>query len=487
MSEIAQVLGFAPDADPVTNGIFTDCQSMIPFDSGFKGAPSPVDADVDALAAECRGAAVATKLDGQRRVFAGTQTKLYELTGSTWNDVSQAGDYTGSSESRWSFCQFGDTTIASNLVDEMQSTSSGDFAEIVGAPKAKIVISASNNFVVAFNTVDGTYGTSPDRWWCCARNDQTDWTPNVTTLATTGRLVATEGPIQAAMTLGDYIVAYKQRGIYLGVFADAPVVWQFQLIPGGEAGAVGLEAVCDIGGIHFIVSNDNFWLFDGTRPTPIGTGLVRQWFLSNSSPTYRYRTKVIYDKQSNLVRVYFPSVGSTGNCDACLVYHVIKKQWGRDDREVEAPLNYISPGVTIDGLDAYAATIDALPDIPVDSQFWLSGGQNSSYFDTTHQLVSLTGASATSSWTTSDMGDDEAVTMLERFRPRYSQAPATATGFGFFKQNEGESLTTGPSNAINDGKFDIRQSGRYHRVRVDQTGDNKLTGYAPRLKVVGGR
>ena len=142
------IAGFAPDADRTSPGILTDCENLVPFEGGFKGAPTAVATTAAALAAECRGAVVATKLDGSRRIFAGTQTKLYELNGTSWTDRS-AGSYTGSSESRWSFCQFGDTTIASNLSDAMQSSSAGAFAAIAGAPKAKIVVSASNNFVIA--------------------------------------------------------------------------------------------------------------------------------------------------------------------------------------------------------------------------------------------------------------------------------------------------------------------------------------------------
>jgi hypothetical protein len=478
--------GFSPDSDRTSPGILTDCSNCIPYEAGFKGAPTPVATTAAALAAECRGAVVSTKLDGTRRIFAGTQTKLYELNGTSWTDRS-AGSYTGSSESRWSFCQFGDTTVASNLADAMQSSSSGAFAAIAGAPKAKVIVSASNNFVLAFNTNEGTYGASQDRWWCCAQSDQTSWTPAVSTLATTGRLVAVEGAIQAALTLGDYVVAYKQRAIFVGVFVGSPVVWQWNLIPGGEAGAVGQEAVCDIGGAHFIVSNDNFWLFDGTRPVPIGTGVVRQWFLDNSNPTYRYRTKAIYDKQNNLVRVNYPSLNSTGTCDATLVYHVLKKQWGRNDVTVEAPLNYISPGVTIDGMDGYASTIDTLPNIPVDSQYWLSGGQTPAYFNSSHQLVTLNGATASSSFTTGDMGDDDAVTMIDRARIRFQSTPTTASATGFYKMNEGDDLTTGPTNSVNDGKFDLRQSGRFHRIRFDFTGDHKEYAFDAKPIKVGGR
>jgi len=482
------IAGFSPDADPTTPGVLTDCTNIVPHPSGFKGAPSAVSVGANALAAEARGAVVATKLDGSRRIFAGTQTKLYELSGTSWTDRSAGGgSYTGSSESRWNFCQFGDTTIATNLADDMQSSSSGAFAAISGAPKAKVVVSASNNFVLAFNTNEATYGQSQDRWWCCAQGNQADWTPAVSTSANTGRLVAVEGAIQAALTLGDYVVAYKQRAIFVGIYVGAPVVWQWNLIPGGEAGAVGQEAVCDIGGAHFIVGNDNFWLFDGTRPIPLGTGVNRQWFLDNSNPNYRYRTKATFDRQNNLVRVNYPSLSSTGTCDACLVFHVGTKRWGRNDVTIEAPLNYIAPGVTIDGLNNYASTIDTLPNIPFDSQYWLSGGQTPAYFNGSHSLVSMNGVSTSSSFTTGDLGDDNIVSALDRFRIRFLLSPTSATATGFYKMNEGDTLQGGATNAINDGKFDLRQSGRFHRVRIDLTGDHSETEFEGQPKRVGGR
>lgn len=476
------IVGFAPDADPTQSGIFTDCTSLIPGESGFRGAPSGQATTAAPLAATCIGAVVATKLDGSRRVFAGSATKLYELSGTAWTDRTRTvgGNYGGGPDTRWAFCQFGDTTIAANLADAMQSSSIGSFSDITTAPKAKTVVSASNNFVIAFNTSDATYGVSPDRWWCCAQGDQTNWTPSVSTGATTGRLVATEGQIQAALPLGNNVIAYKSRGVYLGTFVGAPVVWQWDLVPGGEAGSVGQESLCDIGGAHFIVGTDNFWLFDGTRPIPVGDGVVRQWFYNNSSAQYRYRTKCVYDKQNKLVRIHYPSLTGGGAVDSCLVLHVGTQpfRWGRDDRTVESPLFYLASGTTVDGLNAYAATIDALPNVPVDSQFWQSGGQAAAYFDTAHQLRTLNGACGASSFTTGDFGDDDAVTMITRFRVRFTQAPSSATATGSYKMNEGDNLQAGATSSINDGKFDLRQSGRFHRVRVDMTGDHKETAYS---------
>jgi hypothetical protein len=94
----------------------------------------------DALAAECLGAETLTKLDATRRVFAGTASKLYELSGTSWTDVSAGGGtYTLGATSRWCFAQFGDTSLAATIDEVIQSTSSAEFAAISGAPQATVI------------------------------------------------------------------------------------------------------------------------------------------------------------------------------------------------------------------------------------------------------------------------------------------------------------------------------------------------------------
>jgi hypothetical protein len=476
------IAGWLPDADPTTPGLLSDCQHVLSTVYGYIGAPSPIAAAVNSLGTDVRGAVVATDLGGNRRIYAGTQTAIKMLTAPTWVDVSKSGGYVGSSESRWSYAQFGNTTLASNLADPMQEMKQGAsvFADVPTAPKAKFIVSASNNFVVAFYTNDGTYGNSPDRWWCSAQSNQDDWTPNVSTGANTGRLIAEEGPITAAGTLGDYIVVYKNQAIFLGSFVGAPVGFQWNLIPGGTAGCVGQEAWCDVGGAHFSVGNDMFWLFDGTRPIPVGLGETRDWFYANSNPAWRYRTQAIYDKLHKIVRVAYPSMISRGELDATITYNVATKKWSRDDRNIASFLNFVQPGTTIDGLDNIAVPINALPNVPVDSPFWSAGGEAASYFDTGGKLWNLSGVTQDSMIVTGDLGDDDGVTMIQRFRMRYSQIPATARCTGQFRMVEGGPFRQGPVGQMNDGKFDIRQSARWHRMRVDMTGAVTATAFDAR-------
>jgi hypothetical protein len=303
------------------------------------GGPSAVaPSGVPALAAACQGAAVITKLDGTRRLFAGTQTAIYELIGTSWTDQTRVSAYTGGVESAWSIAQFGDATIMANRADAMQRSVTGAFADIATAPKAAIVFSVGA-FVMAMNVNDGA--EKADGWHCCAANNDTLWTTSIATQATSGRLVSSPGPITAGGRMGDMAIAYKKNAIYVGQYVGSPVVWDFAQVPGGSAGCVGLRAWCDLDGMHFLVGDDNFWTFDGGRPTPLADGVLRNWFATNCSAQYKYKTQCAYDKTSGLVWVMYPSTnGST--LDSALVYHVQSKRWGRANIAVQCSLEYVA-------------------------------------------------------------------------------------------------------------------------------------------------
>lgn len=479
-----KLIGFAPDADPTTNGVLTSVTNLIPWEQGMKGAPVGVTpSGVPALAAECRGASVVTLLDGTRRVIAGTGTHVYELIGSTWNDATRVvgSDYTGGADSRWSIAQFGNSTLLSNGADTIQKNQGLGLScfNIPGAPTAKIIFTVGTQ-VMALNTNDGA--VKPDGWHCCATYNEEDWTPNVATLCASGRVVSQPGAFTAGGRLGEYAIGYKEKSIFIGQFVGAPSVWDWAQVPGGDAGCVGQDAWADIGGAHFIVGMDNFWLFDGSRPVPVGDELLRQWFYNNSNPNYRYKTQCVCDRQNNVVWVFYCSTTSSVP-DRALVYHMKSKLWGHATLTVEATLNYVSAGVTIDDLPTFSSTIDGLDSFSFDSQFWLTGGRSLAAFNSSHQLQSITGPSATSSMTTGDIGDDDTVSLLSQIRLRFapSYKPASASVQTFTKMELGEGLVAGSSTNMTDGRFDILDSSRWHRATFNFTGDHRILAISYKL------
>lgn len=484
---MVELLGFAPDAPPTTLGVMTECDNIIPFERGFRAAPLPEAVGLPVLALACRGAAVTRNLTGGLRLLAGTAARLYESNGTAWADVSNGtAGYSLGDEDRWSFAQFGNSALAATITKRVQRSTSGAFAEIANAPKAKIIVSATN-FVLAFHTDETTYGDSPDRWWCCALYDETDWAPAVSTQATTGRILDGQGAFTAAQRIGDDVAAYKERGLFLGRYSGAPIVWDWFKVS-EDVGAVGVDAVAVTSIGHVFVGSDNVYLFDGTRPVPLATDTVRQWWLDNSSAQYRGRTRLLWDRFNNLVWMYFPSAESTGAADMCLVFHVLRRRWGRADATAEAVVNFItSGGLTFDSTSTLITDFDNGPSWSFDSVLWLNRAESPAIFDSAHQLKALSGEPDDSSFTTGDIGDALLATMCNGVRLLSSQTAEVADCTGYTREISGGALSGLASVELDDGSFDVRQTGRYHRFKFDLSGDHRFSAIELDLKRAGRR
>lgn len=466
------LVGFAPDSDTTIAGVITDCRQLIPCDAGMRSAPNPVPAAaLDALPQACKGAAVLEKPDGSRRVLVGTANKLYEITANAWKDVSPNGGIIIGEDERLMFAQYGNTTVAASIDTTLMKSISGAFTAIKGAPKAKIAFTVGA-FVMLLNTSE-----AHDQWHCCAAYDVDKWTTSIDTQCAKGRLVATNGALTAGARLGEYAVAYKANSIYIGQYVGAPAVWQWLQVSSGNAGCVGQEALCDIGGAHFFVSDNGFFVFDGAQTLPIGEGQVKHWFLQNSSAEYRYKTSCYYDAPNSRVWIFYPSKDSNVN-DSAIVWHTKSKMWGRADRRIESVVNYVTNAQTYDTLDTVAPTYDALPNISFDSPFWLHGSRSMAVFDGEHRLCLMHGGGSPSYMVTGDYGDDSAVTRLKRIRLRYvhGKGPSAATTEVFLKMNSGDTARRTKRGVMHDGKFDVMQVGRWHRVSFSFEGDVQIVG-----------
>ena len=470
--------GFLPDADPSTPGLISSCLDMIPTTKGMKAMPSFVSVGLPALSAACLGAAVITKLDGTNRFFAGTETKLYEGGSSSYTDVSRAGDYT-TGDIRWRFTQFGNTSIAANKVDILQFSATGDFADITSSPKAE-TLDASSGFVMLGGVdLGGGAGFEADRWICSAYLDHTDWVPSVVTQCTTGRLVDSPGPIRAMKALGSNFVAYKDRAVFLGTYVGAPGVFQWIQMP-GEIGTFSQESVVSIITAHLFIGEADIYAFDGSRPTPIGGG-IKEWFFANINKLYRHRIIGMHERKESRVWWFFPK-GSSSTLNAAIVYNYAVGKWGYIEQNIECPVEYVSAGLTFDGLGALFATYNDFPDVAYDSPYWLATSSMPAVINTSHVLQSITGISAGGSITTGNIGDDTQWTLLDRSRPRFDVSPTTATMTNSYSDTDGVTFTTDETVSISNGNFDVLRASRWHKLTYTFTGDCEAIGHTITLK-----
>jgi hypothetical protein len=474
--------GFSPDLDPATPGVITDCSNLVPTLRGVAAEKTAVVIS-DPLPSTCIGFATVIRQDGTLREFGGTSTKLYELSGTAWTDRSRAGNYTAS-PSRWRYGQFGNASLATNYADSIQVSTAGSFSDLssggVTAPAAKIIETVAG-FVMALATNNaGTspaYGDSPDRWWCSGLYDHTVWTPSVTTQCATGRFIDAPGPITAGKRLGDTMVVYKEKSMFIGTYVGPPVIWAWQQVS-SEVGCVSPDAVVNTGTAHIFFGADNFWMFDGSRPVEIGAP-IRLWWLANSAASQRSLMQAQYDRKSGLVRFYYVSAGSNSTTlDSCLVYHVPTNRWGRANKSIEVAGTVISPGVTYDGFGTFNGgtwTWDTLPDVIYDSDLFMSLTGLSGFVDSSHRVCSLSGTPGTSTILTGDYGNDNQYSSLKRVRGHFLTLPVTGTLGTSYRADSGAAYSVNSKTAtINGSKFDILQQGRWHRGQFTFTGECEI-------------
>lgn len=466
---ILELLGYAPDADPTERGVLTNCAAVVPSLRGMKAAPSPATTPLAALAGTCQGAATVSKLDGSNRLFAGTAIKLYEAGVSSWTDVSRAASYTSGTTARWRFAQQANVSLACNGSDTIQaSVSTGAFSCIPGAPVAQI-LETVGQFVFALN-ISGT----PHGWQTSALGDYTNWSVAISTQATSGNLKDTPGPITAGRRFGGSIIAYKKGSMYFGSYVGAPIVWNFELIP-GIAGAMSQEVVVNIGTDqnprHIFMGETDFYIFDGTKPYSIGTNRVKQNVFNTLLQSRYYACTALHDRINSRVYFFYP-VSDSVFPDHCVVYNYRTDKWGVDDRQIEFAFEYVTPGITYGSLGSLYTTYGQLPNLPYGTAFLSSAQAQPAIVTTGHQVKTLTGVAASSSITTGDIGDDIQFSTLTRVRPRFLTAPSSAVMTNFYKNNEGDALTSDMATALSSGgSFDVVRDARWHRVTMAFVGD----------------
>lgn len=469
------LVGFAPDLPPETPGIFTDCSNILPGLGEFESAKSLMNAGLPAVDAKAVGFAITRKNDNTTRIFCGTASKLYEGT-TTWTDVSKSGGYTLGAEDRWRFAQFGNQTIAAAKAVTMQASVSGAFADLsASAPKAAIV-ETINNQVFAFNTTDAGFGDDPTRWWCSAVGDSTNWTPSVSTQSVSGQLLGAPGPITAGKRLGNIIVAYKARSIFVGQYVGTPSVWDWQQVP-GQIGTPCQEAVVNIGTAHYFIGPDDFYVFDGTRPVPLNSPL-RKWLFDNLNRSYAHLIVGVFDSANQRIFWWIPTSNNPGVLTKCVVLNIKTNQWGRFDVPIEIAAEYIQPGITIDGLATPYSTIDGLPsDIPFDSPFWMAGDSSLAVFKTDHIAYTATGTPTTSSITTGHFGDNQQWSTVSRVKPRFLQSPVFSQLLYSCSNTDASSFTQNITSAYQYGWYDLLWSSMWHKFEMQFTGPMRISGY----------
>lgn len=468
MSPNIPLTAWAPDADPTIPGVAADVENMLPTKRGYAAeAGLGTLGATRTLPSACLGAGYLRFSNYSPHPFFGTSTGLYSAFGSVV-DIT-GGTITAVSElNAWRFASIADIALAVSKDNVLKSTNnpSTDFADVSGAPSGD-TIAVQEQFVMIGATNSGGW-VYPDGWWCSARGDETDWTPDVATQCAQGRLNQTPGRIVRLIPFQKYIVAFKNSSMLRGTYVGAPVVWRWDVI-NTSIGLTGHEAVCEAEGALYWLGYDGFYRFAGGAVERIQSAPM-DWFRRSGTTLFNsYQVQAQWDSVRRCVRWYYALAGETA-LTRCIAYHVDTDRWGKSEVEIE----WVCYGYAESVIDA-TGSVQAVVDAPTVVR------------GTTHAIETFAGDMLDSSITTGDIGDDQQVFTLTQVRTRYYTQPTTVSATNYYRQTLDASLTTDEQTTRSDGKFDFSRSARWHRIKLEHTGAVEMGGFGVQMQKAGKR
>lgn len=321
--------------------------------------------------------------------FAGDQNELYRLSGSSWVNVSKSSTatntYNTASDGQWRFTSYGDRVIATNLADDIQSfvtgTSTGFSDLSTAAPKAKDA-AVLNNFLVVVHTDDGTIRPNRVQW--SALDDPTNWSTAASTLSDYQDLQEAGGFNQRIVTTQNYGVIVRERSLVRMEFIGSPGIFQFTTAEENR-GTKALNSVVSDGTYVYYLDENGFFLFDGTRSTPIGNNKVDKYFLNNIDENLLYRIKGAINPVEKYISWAYPVNDNSETLTKLINYHWPENRWSQADVNLDNIETMFTSGLTLEQLSLEYSNIETVP-FSFDSRVWSGGKATLAGFSTSHKL-----------------------------------------------------------------------------------------------------
>lgn len=489
---------FKPDLTDYANDGLMVCKNVIPDSGRYKPFPSLLSYSTSA-SNRIQGGIAYQHTDQSIHIFAGDETNLYKVIGSTLTDISRTsgGDYNCTEENQWEFLNYGTRIIATDFTDVIQSYVVGtdtNFSTLSSsAPKAK-TMAIVNNFLMLGNVEDTTYGlgTMPDAVWWSAIDDPTNFPQPASTSARQvqsdyQRLVGTGGQVRSIVGAQNYAVIIQDKNIWRGEYVGSPAIFTFSLAEDNRGTKNGNTVIADGRNVYYI-DEDGFYLFDGVQSYPIGANKVDDFFKNDLAVNYVYRISTAYDPINHLIMWSYPTTSSTdGTPNRIIYYQTVDKVWGIIDCSLEFLLSLLTTGYDLDtDINAADIPLEAADFPSLDSIVYMGGKFKLGAFDTDHKLSYFYGTNLEATLESGEKQiNDGARAFVNSVLP-ICDAEDVAVSIGYRTLQSNAVTYTGES-AINSqtGECNFRVDSPFHRFkfRIPAGSDwNYLKGF--KLKVI---
>ena len=455
-----------PDLPDHANPGSTQAKNVFPAVNSYRPFNGIAATSSNGLDARAQGGKAFKSDSGVVSIFAGDATKLYKLTSNAFVDESGGTTFSFPAESYWDFVRFGEVVIAFNGDDVTQAwtlDSSTDFANLAGSPPVFKHAAVIGNFLVT-----GFQPTAQNKVQWSSFNDPTAWVEGVNQADSE---TLPEGGVITGMTGGQFGLIFQESRITRMDYRGGNVIFSFRRIEDNR-GAVQGKNVIQVGNMVYFLSEDGFYVTDGSNAKPIGANKVDRFFYNDLKFALRERVRASYDHENKLVMWSYPS--ATGNNsgthnDKILIYHIASNRWSIVELEHEVIIDYLSPGFTLEELDDYPTSgtndIDAIT-VSFDSAVFIGGLRTVGAFSTDHKLGSFNGDSLEAEIGT---GETEIFPMhrslITHVRPIVDTDSATGT-LSFRNRVADTASNTAASSIHATGTMPFHKSARYFKFNL---------------------
>lgn len=281
-----------PDLPDFNNPGSNYVNNVIPGDESYLPLS---DLTVHGISSLSLGMAAFKNSSGGYYNFNGGSSGLALLSGTSHLSVGTG--YSLPAGELWKFTQYGDDAIACQIGDNPQKYTMGvdsSFSNLTTAFKARYC-GVVREFLVFGNTIDTE--TVPNRLRWSAFGDHTNYTVSPTTQSDYQDLPSVDGQITGIVG-GSYGIVFQENAIRRMTYVGAPIVFQIDKME--NRGTKYPSSIIDAGALIAFLSDDGFFVFDGTRSVPIGDGKVNRTFFNDMDQNYDYLITSVHDPVNHL-------------------------------------------------------------------------------------------------------------------------------------------------------------------------------------------
>ena len=255
-------------------------------------------------------------------VFGDKIYKMDDLDG-TFDDITGAFTLTDAANNRCQFMTYNDTLFGTNNTDlPFKWTGTGDIAAMdvpTDLTKAKCIGAWTEYCFLGNVIVDGTLYSSRVYW--SAAGDPTSWDS-----ADWVQVNKNDGQdITAIMPLGDKLVIFKERAIYVAMFTgDTDIPFIIAKSP-SHVGCIARDSVQLVNNGLIFLSYDGFYYFDGSNSLKISNNINKTLREDVNTARFSQACSTLLMEKNQYICFMTTGAGSTN--DVSFVWDFYTKAW----------------------------------------------------------------------------------------------------------------------------------------------------------------